>query len=167
MQTAKETGSKVIQATDRVFLFIQPEQMASMHSCLVPCASWHIRRLFSSSGRRMEPSPLWPMQWCMAVSVYSQLCAACDGWRWREESPGCAADIKISSRDAVERGEGSQCHPPQSSLSFTHALATHSLFLYISHPVIHLSFVNMSLCYTHHCPTHLLLAGIIEFFLDK
>lgn len=113
MQKAKETGLKVIQATDCIFLFIQPEQMASTHSCLTPCAWWHTRHLFSSSGRHMEPSPLWPMQRCMAVSVYSQLCAACDGWRWRKKSPGCAANIKISSRDAMERGGTTDPVKPQ------------------------------------------------------
>lgn len=85
----------------------------------------HVRRLFSCSGRHMEPPPLWPMQWSMALSVYSQLCAVCDGWRWREKPPGWAADIKISSRDAVEEGVGGggglwPCHPQISPL-LTHS----------------------------------------------
>ncbi len=121
MKTAKQTGWKAIQATDCIFLFIQPVQMASTHSCLASCAWWHTRRLFSSSGRHMEPSPLWPMQWCMALSVYSQLCAACDGWWWRKKSPGCAADIKICSRDAVEIWPR---QPPISPL--LHSYLTHS-----------------------------------------
>lgn len=73
------------------FVFIQPEKMTFVYSCHTFSAWWHIRCSFSSSSRRVEPLDFWPMHWCMAVSVYSQLCAlvrltVCPGSRvwWME-----------------------------------------------------------------------------------
>lgn len=116
--------------------------MASVRSRLASCAWWHKRRLFCSSGRRMEPFASLAhavMHGCIScthnyVRLWGWKCgqaaAPCDGWRWRDKSPGCTADIKISSsRDAVERGWrwrwrwGSwPCHPPISPLLHSYLL---------------------------------------------
>lgn len=104
-----------------------------LYFCISPANSLcRLGACFSCSGRRIEPSTLWPIQWSLALSAYSQLCAASDGWRWREESPGWAADIRVSSRDAAQRGvEG-----PLSS--FILNLLALPLLLYIFCPYVSL-----------------------------
>lgn len=112
MQTAKETGSKAIQATDRVFLFIQPEQMASMHSCLASCASRHIRCLFSSSGPThgaLAPLAHAVMHGCICV-----LTIMCGVW-WMEaegEISRVRSWYKNQQRGCSREGGGFTVSPP-------------------------------------------------------
>lgn len=157
-EQCKEIGAKVILATDRIFLFIQPEQMASMHLCLASCAWWHKRRLFSQC---VEPCLFGPRTdaWLyLRAHNYVRL------WGWK-----CAQALRMMDGGGGRTLQGVQliqkslggmqwrwgvwgeggiwpCQPPV--FHFFHSY----LYLYISHPVIHLSFVDMSPWYTHHCP---------------
>lgn len=151
MQQTKEIGSRVIQTTDRIFS-IYSARTNGFHAFMsrLLCMMAYKTSLFLLAADVWSPCLSGPCSdaWLyLCTHNYVCLCcwqcaqaAACDGWRWREKSPGCAADIKISSRDAIGRGltlPFSSLHPP--------SLIPDSLFppfLRIFHSVIHLSFVT-------------------------
>ena len=92
-----EIGAKVILATDRIFLFIQPEQMASMHLCLASCAWWHKRCLFSQCVEPCLSGPRTDAWLYLRAHNYVRL------WGWK-----CAQALRVMDGGGGRTLQGAQ-----------------------------------------------------------
>ena len=81
---------------------------------------------------------LRPVRWCMAVSVYSQLCAARDGWRWRKEISRVHGWYR-SQPAGMQKSEATpsptSLPSPYPSLIHNSLLSSTSLILLFIHPM--------------------------------
>lgn len=148
MQAAKGSRSESDPGCRLYFFYLfSQNKWLSCIQRLASCAWWHIRHLFlPSAADAWSPRLFGPCSdaWLYLcthnyVRLWGWQCAraaACDGWRWREKSPGvcCAADIKISSRESRGERGGLTLSLPYLPLSFIHII----ILFFLPHP-----FVNM------------------------